>query len=167
MTEQPSKLPPVIHLPDLTPRPKRTRSGSEKRRRSYVERFRTDEAEHAALWAQVRASGKSLGAYVMRLAKIGATKEARQRRRSHPDPTVNTAALFSALTAFIRVANNLNQIARALNAIALAVEQQRLGGDELVAAVQELRRPVELLQPQFDEPLAAIRAALWPADREE
>jgi hypothetical protein len=65
-----SEAPEVIHLPDLRQPSKKVTSGSNKRRRQHLERFRTDDAEHAALHEQLRATGLSLGAYVMKLAAI-------------------------------------------------------------------------------------------------
>src|SRR4051794_10164097 len=105
--------PEVIYLPDGRQRHKKVTSGSNKRRRQHLEWFRTDDTEHEALHAKMRASGLSLGAYVMKLAAIDSSKEARPRRR--PIPDIDAAALVRAQVAFSRANNNLNQIAHAAN----------------------------------------------------
>src|SRR4051812_42230823 len=108
-----TQLPGVIYLPDLRQRTKKVTSGSKKRRRKYVERFRTDDDEHAALHAQARESGLSFGAF-MRASKLGDAGPRAQRRAP-----VDVVALTQGLAAFNRAGNNQNQIARALNEILL------------------------------------------------
>ena len=149
-------LPEVIYLPDQRPRAKKA-SGSQKRRRRHREYFCTDDAEHEALHAKVRASGKSLGAYMMQLAEIDATKEARSRRRSHPG--IDGIALREAVIAFNRQQSNYNQNTRALNTLVMVVAER--SNRELTEAFHALRRELEQMQPGFAAALAAIHAALW------
>jgi hypothetical protein len=145
----------VIYLPDQSQPVEKTRSGSEKRRR-HLERFRTDDTEHAALHAKVRASGKSLGAYVMQLAAIDATQEARARRRSRP--TVDALALKEAMTGFNRENSNYNQAVKALNTLALVAQER--SSRELAEAVNATCNRIDRLQQGFEPSFAAILAAL-------
>jgi len=152
----------VIYLPDQSqPDPKQKRSGSQKRRRRHRQYFCTDDAEHEALHAQVRASGKSLGAYLMQLAKIDAAKEARARRRSRPG--IDALALKEAMTGFNRENSIYNQAVRAVNILALVAQDR--GSRELADAVNGLRDTIAGLQPRFDAAIAAILAAVCD-DRE-
>ena len=148
-------LPGVIHLPDERPPKKKAISGSETRKRRHLERFRTDDAEHEALHAKLRASGKSLGAYVMELAAIEATATARARQRSAP--AVDAPALMQAVAAFNRQHSNYNQAVRALNTLALVAEER--SNHELVDLVRALHDEIVTLQGHFAAPLAAILGA--------
>ena len=149
-------LPPVIYLPDERPPRKKAASGSESRRRRHLERFRTDDNEHAALHAKLRASGKSLGAYVMELAAIEATAAARARRRS--DPPIDAPALMQAVAAFNRQHSNYNQAVRALNTLALVADER--SNRELADQVRVLQAEIVALQQNFAAPLAAILGAV-------
>jgi hypothetical protein len=153
-----TRAPAIIYLPDQSrPAAKKKRSGSANRQRQHLERFRTDDAEHAALHEQARASGKSLGGYLMEAAAIAAGIEARARRRSR-EPG-DDQALLQALADFNRFGSNLNQIAHAANRLALIAEEH--GGARLAAAeVRELRRAAELMGGKLEAPLAAIRDAV-------
>jgi hypothetical protein len=133
-----------------------SRSGSEKRQRSHIERFRTDDAEHAALHLQRKASGLSLGAFVMRLAGIESSELARGRRR--PRVEVDAAAILRALVAFHRASNHLAQIARTANRLVL--EARNPTDTQLVVELHEIRRSVDDLRADFTAPLAAITEAL-------
>lgn len=149
--------PAVIHLgppPDIGP-PKE-RHGSEKRRRARLGVFRYDEAEYAELEQRARDAGLSLSAYG-RQATIGPDTTA-PRRRPRRIATVEIEALMTALVAFNRGNNNLNQVARTLNTLALFADEH--GAARLIELLDELRRPLELLQDQFAAPLAAILAAI-------
>jgi hypothetical protein len=147
----------IIHLPAQSqPEPKKKRSGSQNRQRRNLEWFRTDDAEHAALHEKVRASGKSLGAYVMQLAAIDATDEARARRRSHP--TVEAEALLQAVAAFNRQHSNYNQAVKALNTLALVADER--DSDRLADKVDVLRAALARMQEQFAAPFAAILEAV-------
>jgi len=135
---------------------KARRSGSENRKRRHLEWFRTDDAEHAALQAKVRASGKSLGAFVMELAAIESGGEARARRRS--DPPIDAPALLQAVAAFNRQHGNYNQAVRALNTLVLVADER--SSHELAEALRGLAQEIAGLQRQFAEPLAAILGAV-------
>jgi hypothetical protein len=141
----------------LPPGAKRSRSGSAKRRRRHLEQFRTDDAEHDALHAKVRASGsKSLGEFVMQLAAIASGPKARSRRRAYA--VVDNVALMSALVAFNREHNNYNQAVRALNTLVLVAEERSNG--QLAHEIGRLQDQITLLQQQFAAPLAAILGAV-------
>ena len=143
--------------PEQPPGAKKSRSGSAKRRRHHLEQFRTDDAEHAALHAKVRASGcKSLGEFVMRLAAIASAPEARPRRRAHA--IVDSTALMHALVAFNREHNNFNQAVRALNTLVLVADERSNG--QLAHEIRRLQDQITLLQQQFAAPLAAILGAM-------
>ncbi len=146
----------VIYLPDERQRRKKATSGSDRRKRHHVERFRTNDAEHEALHERLRASGLGLGAYVMLLADIGGSKAARPRRRSRA--AVDDVALTQAVVAFNRAGNNQNQVARALNELLLVAREQ--GNARLAGEVEGLAAAIRGLPLMFAEPVAAILAAL-------
>jgi hypothetical protein len=160
--------PPVPSLPsrDALPAPdeaagppgaKRFRSGSAKRRRQHLEQFRTDDAEHDALHAKVRANGcNSLGEFVMLLAAIASAPETRPRRRARG--SADSAALMHVLVAFNREHNNFNQAVRALNTLVLVAEER--SNRQLAHEIRRLRHEIALLQQQFAVPLAAILGAV-------
>jgi hypothetical protein len=150
------EAPAVIHLPDLRQSTKKVTSGSNKRQRQHLERFRTDAAEHAALHEQLRATGLSLGAYVMRLAAIEGGNVSRARRRGHAP--VDVVALTQALVAFNRAGNNQNQTARALNELVLIAREQ--GCDRLEKQVRDIAAAVRAGPDLFAAPVAAIMAVL-------
>jgi Mobilization protein NikA len=151
------EAPAVIHLPpppDIAAPPK-ARHGSGKRRRTHLEQFRTDDDEHAELERRARDAGLSVSAY-NRQCTIG-EDTAPPRRRPRRIATAEAEALMTALVAFNRANNNLNQLARSANTLALFAEEHRhrladLTGD-LVQAVEDLRE-------DFAPSLAAIRAAI-------
>ena len=122
------------------------------RRRGHVERFRTDDAEHAELERRARDAGLSVNAY-SRLRTLG-DPGPRARRRAPVDAT----ALMSALMAFNRAHNNLNQIARALNTLALFAEEH--GAGRVLEELEDLRRAVEPIERSVAPPVAAILEAL-------
>jgi len=150
-------LPDVIHLRDERQQKKKVTSGSETRRRRHLERFRTDDAEHEALQARLRASGKSLGAYVMDLAAIEGGDGSRARL-SRGSSSVDSIALTRALVELNRVGNNQNQIARALNELVLIVREQ--GTRRLEVKIDQLAQAILDLPAAFAVPLAAIHAAM-------
>ena len=122
-----------------------------------------DDAEHEALHDKVRASGKrSLGAYVMHLAAIEAGADSRPRA-SDRSVSVDTTALTQALVELNRVGNNLNQIARALNELALVAHEQ--SSRRLELRIEELAAAIRGAPDALAVPLAAIHAAL-SRDRE-
>jgi hypothetical protein len=141
----------------LQPGVKGSRSGSARRRRQHLEQFRTDDAEHEALHATVRASGcNSLGEFVMRLAAIASAPETRPRRRARG--SADSAALMHVLVAFNREHNNFNQAVRALNTLVLVVEER--SNSQLAHEIRRLQHEITLLQQQFAAPLAAILGAV-------
>jgi hypothetical protein len=81
------------------------------------------------------------------------------RRPSSPD----TAALTQALVELNRVGNNLNQIARALNELALVAREQ--GSRRLELRIEALDAAIRDAPDVLAVPLAAIQAAL-SRDRE-
>ena len=151
----------IIYLPDERQQRKKVTSGSERRQRHHVERFRTDDSEHAALHERLRASRLSLGDYVMQCATIAGGKGSRPRRRGRAQ--VDLVALTQAIVAFNRAGNNQNQIARALNEIALVAREQ--SNTRLEFLVQELADAIRGIPDLFAAPVAAIIAALH-RDRE-
>jgi DNA-binding transcriptional MerR regulator len=140
----------VIHLPDLSPRPAARKKP--KRQRAHVERFRTNDEEHAELDRRARDAGLSVNAY-SRLRTLG-DPGPRARRRAPVDAT----ALAQGLVAFNRQHSNYNQAVRALNTLVLFAEEH--GSERVAREVQELRRVIEQLQEQFDAPVAAILEAM-------
>lgn len=145
--------PDVIYLPDQRQTTKTVTSGSNRRKRMNVERFRTDDKEHDALLEKVRASGMSFGAYMRHIA-LGMNEQRPRPRRTSAD----AKALTSAIVAFKLAGNNLNQIARAAHA--LAATPDRRGAQDLTAALRELYRQVEDLRCDFAKPIAAMLEAL-------
>ena len=97
-----------------------------KRQRRHVERFRTDDAERAALHARVRESGLSAGAY-LRKCSLGQAGPRSRRRR----PEIDVALLARNNAELNRIGNNLNQVARALH----RDDPERQSVDELRAAL--------------------------------
>jgi hypothetical protein len=146
----------IIYLPDERQRTKKITSGSNKRKRQHLEQFRTDDAERDALREQLRATGLSLGEYVMQLAKIAGGKEARPRRRGRA--AFDAVALTQAVVAFNRAGNNQNQIARSLNELLQIAREQ--SNARLESLVSELAEAVRGIPDLFAEPVAAIMAAL-------
>jgi hypothetical protein len=124
------------------------------RQRSNVERFRTDDAEHAELVALAHDSGLSFGAF-MRASTIG-NPGPRSRRRP-PTPDGKLIARFG--TEVNRIGGNLNQGFRALNEIALsapaAVERDRLAYE-----LEALRKLFRTALDEISPTLAAAREAL-------
>ena len=151
-------MPDVICLPDQRQQGrKKVTSGSQKRRRRNLERFRTDDTEHAALREMVRASGKSLGAYVMQLVGIEGGKGSRPRmirRRVRAD----VSAFLRGVAEIRRVNSQLNQQTHAANTAMLFAEEH--GAARLEDEVRAWRRELERLREQFAGPIAVIHAAL-------
>ncbi|OYV36435.1 MAG: hypothetical protein B7Z80_15540 [Rhodospirillales bacterium 20-64-7] len=146
----------IIYLPDGRQRRKKVTSGSNRRKREHVERFRTDDAEHKALHDRLRESNLSLGEYVMQLGKIAGREASRRRRRggTREDKT----ALTQAIVAFNRAGNNQNQTVRALNELLLIAREQ--SNMRLESMVLELADAIRGMPDLFAEPIAAILAAL-------
>jgi len=153
-----SEAPEVIHLPDRRQHGrKKITSGSQKRRRRHLERFATDDAEHAALHEMLRASGKSLGAFVMEVAGIAAGQEARPRmtrRRVRAD----VSAFLQGVVEFRRANGLLNQQTRAVNTTMLFAEEH--GAARLADEVRAWRRSIDLMREQNAATHAAMIAAL-------
>ena len=103
-------LPEVITWPEPAARKKPNR------RRRHVERFRTDDDEHAELERRARDAGLTVHAY-SRMRTLG-DPGPRARRRAPVDAT----ALAHGLVAFNRQHSNYNQAVRALNRLALVAE---------------------------------------------
>jgi hypothetical protein len=122
------------------------------RRRRHVERFRTDDAEHAELERRARDAGLTVHAYC-RMRTLGEPGP-RARRRAPVDAT----ALAQGLVAFNRQHNNYNQAVRALNKLALIAEDKSSG--DVLRELRDLRALIEGLQGQFAAPVAAILDAM-------
>jgi hypothetical protein len=147
----------IIYLPDDRQRTKKVTTGSENRQRQHVRRFRTDDAEDAALDDRLQASGfKSLGEYVMNLAEIAGGKESRPRRRGRA--AVDVAALMDVRVDLNRIGNNINQIARTLNELLLIAHER--SNAALESMVLEALAAIRETSTLFEEPVAAIKAAL-------
>jgi hypothetical protein len=156
----------TVSAPDeaavLPPGAKKSRSGSARRRRQHLEQFRTDDAEHEALHAKVRASScRSLGEFVMRLAAIVSAPETRPRRRARV--SFDSEALMRGLVAFNREHNNYNQAVRALNTLVLVADER--SNSQLAYEIRRLQHEIAQLQQQFSAPVAAILGAMQ-RDRE-
>lgn len=153
-----SEAPEVIHLPDQRQHGrKKVTSGSQKRRRRHLERFATDAAEHAALHEMLRASGKSLGAFVMEVAGIAAGKEARPRMHRRR-VGANVSAFLEGIVELRRSNSLLNQQTRAANTLTLFAEEH--GAERLAEEVRAWRRSLDLSREQNAPTHAAIIAAL-------
>jgi hypothetical protein len=153
-----NQAPAVIHLPppaDIPPATT-TRHGSSKRRRSRLGVFRYDDAEFAELERRARDAGLTVSAYG-RQATIGPDTTP-PRRRPRRIATVETEALMTALVAFNRDNNNLNQLARTGNTLALFAEEY--GCNRLAGLAGDLVQGVENLRGDMAPALAAILAAV-------
>jgi hypothetical protein len=158
-TPQPAREPPtaretpaVIPLPPPadTPAPKR-RSGSRKRQRADMAFIRLDAGERAELVRRAADAGLSVGAYCRERA-LGAPGP--RHRRSPPSPDIELLARnYAALN---QIGNNLNQIARALNEVAL------IGGDNerLSWIIADLAERARQIQADLGLTLFANRQAL-------
>ena len=151
---QRAEPPPVIYLPgpsEPAPAPpKKARRGSENRHRPHLKQARLDDEERAAFDARARASGLTDGAYI-RACTLG-DPGMRARRQSRL-PAIDAAALAHNTAALNRIGNNLNQMSRALNEIALAA-----GGG--LPSVAHLTRPIDITLHDIRLAVAAnLRAA--------
>jgi Mobilization protein NikA len=135
--------PEVIHLPRL-PRPKK----QPKRRRSRMAFIRLDDAEFTELESRARAAGFTIGAYCRACALGDAGPRARRR------VTVERELLAGNTAELNHIGGNLNQMARALNEIALT------DGSGGLAQVAELAAPIQTTLDQLRAALAANRRAL-------
>ena len=153
--------PSVIYLPDQRQRTKKVTSGSENRQRSTAIRVRVTPADAERLKAEAAAAGTSVAGYLVsgRLTVEAATRPRMNRRPASAD----TAALTQALVELNRVGNNLNQIARALNELALVAREQ--GSRRLELRIEALDAAIRDAPDVLAVPLAAIQAAL-SRDRE-
>src|SRR3954454_14178795 len=115
------------------------------RQRSHVERFRTDDDEHAALHMLAHSSGLSLGAFI-RASTIG-KPGARSKRAA---PTEASRLRFEHVTAINRAGNLVNQGIRALNEIRRAAPDAR-ERDRLAYELEQLRKLLETSIPFLNE----------------
>ena len=149
----------IIYLPDERQQQKqKAKSGSNRRKRQHVEQFRTDDAEHEALHERLRTSGLSLGEYVLQIGAFEGGKTSRRRRRRE----IKTPDDFEVLASQIVVAlnrggNNLNQIARGMNEFLLIAHER--SNAQLESFVLEVLDAIRGMPAQFEEPVAAIKAA--------
>ena len=139
-------LPEAIHWLERAARKKPNR------RRRRVERFRTNDEEHAELDRRARDVGLSVHAYC-RMRTLG-DPGPHARRRAPVDAT----ALAQGLVAFNRQHSNYNQAIRALNRLALIAGNS--GSGDVLRALHELCALIERLQEQFAAPVAAILDAM-------
>jgi hypothetical protein len=141
-------------LPDLAP--SRTRHGSEKRQRSAGILVKLTPADHERVKTEAAAAGMSAAGYLAsgRLGEEAARRPRVSRRRA----PVDEKALMTALVAFNRANNNLNQVAHTGNAMMLFAEEH--GCERLKELGADLVRAAENLRDDFAAPIAAILAAV-------
>jgi hypothetical protein len=135
-----SQAPAVIHLPHSPP-PAPAKKQPKRQRQRFVG-VRLDDAEFAELERRARQAGLSVGAYC-RERTLGSAGPRAKREQ----PTADTKLLARNMAELNRVGVNLNQMARALNEIALNEGTGRL------AQVAHIVRPIQ-------EALAALRGTL-------
>ena len=123
------------------------------RQRQHVERFRTDDEEHAAITALARDSGLSFGAFI-RASTIG-NPGPRSKRAT---PTEQGRLTREHVIALNRVGGNINQGIRALNEIALKAPEAS-SRDELAVQIAGLRLLFEKGMAELMPVLEANRAA--------
>ena len=154
--------PDIIYLPDERQQRKKVTSGSEKRQRSKAIRVRVLPADLERLKTEAAAAQMSVAGYLAsgRLGKETANRPRLKRRRSAAD----VSALLDALVAFNRAGNNQNQIARALNELALIAREQSAARleNQIAALAEEIRG----ISAMFAEPVAAVMTALHRGDTE-
>jgi len=154
-----SAVPEVIYLPppaDIPSASAKARSGSNKRRRTRVCRFRYDDAEYAELEQRARDAGMTVSAYG-RHCTIGPDTTP-PRRRPRRIPTLETEALMKGVVAFNRAINNLNQLAHIGNTLLIFAEER--SSERLADVAADLVRAVEDRRAEIAPALAAILAAL-------
>ena len=123
-----------------TTSPKRPRSGSETRRTRKLVSLRVSEQDYQTLSLKAAGARLSLSGYLRGCALKAPEVKARRSK-----PTVDLAELSRLLVALNRIGNNVNQIARALNA-----------GDVPVPALEELRACLQALLAMKREVLEAF-----------
>jgi hypothetical protein len=148
--------PAVIHFgpPPDRPRPKKARSGSDKRQRSAGILVKLTPADHQRVKTEAAAAGMSAAGYLAS-GRLGEEQAYRPRRRRHP---VNEPALMRALAAFHRANNNLNQTARTGNTMMLFAEEH--GAARLAEIGRDLVEAVEGVRADLAPTLAAILGAV-------
>jgi len=152
------EAPEVIHLPPpADPAPATVaRHGSEKRQRSDGAFVRLLPAQKARLTSAAADAGMTIPAYLL-AGRLGPDTTP-PRRRPRRIPTLETEALMKGVVAFNRANNNLNQLARTGNTLALFAEEH--GSARRADHAADLTRAVEDLRADFAPALAAILAAL-------
>src|SRR5437660_147899 len=95
--------------------------------------------------------GSKLGADIRTTRRSGRLGDEAAGPRTRRRAPVDEEALLRGLVAFNRGNSNLNQIARTLNTLTLFAEEH--GAARMLELLDELRRPVELLQEQFAAPV--------------
>lgn len=145
------EAPDVMPLPPPADSPApRKRSGSTKRQRAGMAFIRLSEAERAELERRAKLAGLSIGSYCRQQA-LG-TPGPRPRRAT---PTPDIELLARTYADLNRIGNNLNQIARALNEIALIGDTERLGWE-----TTDLTENIREIQADLALTLFTIRQAL-------
>jgi len=138
--------PDVIHLPRVSLPPGEKKKP--KRQRPHVQRTRYSADELAELESRARATGLTTGAYC-RACSLGDAGPRAKRRL-----TVERELLAGNTAALNHIGSNLNQMARALNEIALG------GGSGRLAQVAHLVAPIQTTLDELRTALAANRRAL-------
>jgi hypothetical protein len=154
-----SEAPAVIHLGpprDLAARPKKARSGSEKRQRSAGILVKLTPADHQRVKTEAAGAGMSAAGYLAS-GRLG-EELARRPRARRRQVQVDEAALLRALAAFNRASNNLNQTAHTGNAMMLFAEEH--GAGHLAVIGRDLVQAVEGVRADLAPALAAILAAV-------
>ena len=152
-----TEAPDVIHLPPPADLPPATaRHGSEKRRRSDGVFVRLLPPQKARLKSEAADARMSIPGYLLE-GRLGPDTTP-PRRRPRRIPTLETEALMTALVAGNRRDNNLNQLARTGNTLALFAAEH--GCERLAEQARDLVRAVEDLRADMAPVLAAILAAI-------
>lgn len=134
------------------------RHGSENRQRVECVFVRMLPAQKTRLTDEAAAVKMSVAGYLL-TGRLG-ENTAPPRRRPRRAFRMETEALMTALVAFSRAHNNLNQIAHAANTFALMADTH--GPGNLREQLAGVLRAVDNLRQEFAPSLAAIRAALGP-----
>lgn len=142
-----------------TARAKRSRSGSEKRRRGHRLNLRFDDDEWALLKTRADERGLSRSAY-MREQGLGAPGVRTRRKKVYAVEAETMKLMSSAIGAINRADNNANQIARELNRQKFlpdgGIVTRALRGQDN-GAILAVEAMCDLLQPAIAEMLEAAR----------
>jgi len=115
--------------------PKETRSGSERRVRDYVIKFRAKEEERAEILANAAATGYSVGSFLRSLAIT------RPRTRAVRRPLADAALLTQVLGQLGRIGGNVHQLVKLANRGEIPwPEELEAAGKKLDAAAEAVEK---------------------------